>query len=113
MSNIKKVSYQRKCKICGNDNLKKVIKIQEQYLSPTFVKSNYKNPLTKIKTHHENPEHITISTPSSSNLYLGIHENPNITQHTIKKKHILNDIVYTYQADVSICNTFAVSFPFR
>ena len=50
MSNIKNVSYQRKCKICGNDNLKEVIKIQEQYLSPTFVKSNYKNPLTKIKT---------------------------------------------------------------
>ena len=50
MSNIKNISYQRKCKICGNNSLKQVIKIKEQYLSPTFVKSNYKNPLTKIKT---------------------------------------------------------------
>ena len=50
MSNSKNISYQRSCKICGNTNLKKVIKIQKQYLSPTFVKSNYKNPLTKIRT---------------------------------------------------------------
>ena len=50
MSNSKNVTYLKKCKICGNTNLEKVVSIEEQFLSATFVKSNYKNPLTKIKT---------------------------------------------------------------
>ena len=50
MSNSKNITYLKKCKICGNTNLEKVVKIEEQFLSATFVKSNYKNPLTKIKT---------------------------------------------------------------
>ena len=44
------ISYQKKCKICGNTNLKKVLFIDEQYISATFVKSNKNNDLTKIKT---------------------------------------------------------------
>ena len=44
------ISYQKKCKICGNTNLKKVLFINEQYISATFVKSNKNNALTKIKT---------------------------------------------------------------
>ena len=44
------ISYQKKCKICGNINLKKVLFINEQYISATFVKSNKNNDLTKIKT---------------------------------------------------------------
>ena len=44
------ISYQKKCKICGNINLKKVLFINEQYISATFVKSNENNELTKIKT---------------------------------------------------------------
>ncbi len=44
------ISYLKKCKICGNKNLKKVLFINEQYISATFVKSNKNNKLTKIKT---------------------------------------------------------------
>lgn len=50
MKNNQIISYQKKCKLCGNKNLKKVINIEEQYLSATFVKSNHNNPLKKIKT---------------------------------------------------------------
>ena len=44
------ISYQKNCKICGNTNLKKVLFINEQYISATFVKTNENNELTKIKT---------------------------------------------------------------
>ncbi len=44
------ISYLKKCKICGNINLKNVLFINEQYISATFVKSNHNNELTKIKT---------------------------------------------------------------
>ena len=44
------ISYLSHCKICGNDNLKKVIKLNEQYISATFIKSNLKSDLKKIKT---------------------------------------------------------------
>ena len=44
------ISYLKKCKICGNKKLKKVLFINEQYISATFVKSNKNNDLTKIKT---------------------------------------------------------------
>ena len=44
------ISYLKKCKICGNINLKNVLFINEQYISATFVKSNQNNELTKIKT---------------------------------------------------------------
>lgn len=44
------ISYLNKCKICGNNNLQKVIKLNEQYISATFVKSNKDNDLKKIKT---------------------------------------------------------------
>jgi hypothetical protein len=48
--NNQNISLQKKCKICGNSDLKEVIKIDEQYISATFVKSNENNDLTKIKT---------------------------------------------------------------
>ena len=35
------ISYLRHCKICGNTNLKKVIKLNEQYISATFIKFWY------------------------------------------------------------------------
>ena len=44
------ISYQKNCKICGNNNLKNVLFINEQYISATFVKTNENNNLTKIKT---------------------------------------------------------------
>ncbi len=44
------ITYLKKCKICGNKNLKKVLFINEQYISATFVKTNINNKLTKIKT---------------------------------------------------------------
>ena len=39
-----------KCKVCGNEDLIKVLTLDEQYLSPTFVKTNENNPLAKIKS---------------------------------------------------------------
>ena len=44
------ISYLKQCKVCGNGNLKRVLKINEQYISATFVKSNKNNELNKIKT---------------------------------------------------------------
>ena len=44
------ISYLKSCKICGNNKLKKVIKLNEQYISATFVKSNRENNLKKIKS---------------------------------------------------------------
>ncbi len=46
----KSITHLKKCKICGNTNLKKVLQLNEQYISATFVKSNENNELTKIKT---------------------------------------------------------------
>ena len=46
----KSITHLKKCKICGNTNLKKVLQLNEQYISATFVKSNVNNKLTKIKT---------------------------------------------------------------
>ena len=37
------ISYLSHCKICGNKKLKKVIRLNEQYISATFVKSNKTN----------------------------------------------------------------------
>lgn len=39
----------KKCRVCFNSKLKKVISIKKQYLSPTFVKSNKNNKLSKLK----------------------------------------------------------------
>ena len=50
MKTNREISYLKKCKICDNKNLKKVLFINEQYISATFVKSNRNNKLTKIKT---------------------------------------------------------------
>lgn len=50
MKTNREISYLKNCKICGNKNLKKVLFINEQYISATFVKSNRNNKLTKIKT---------------------------------------------------------------
>jgi len=51
LSTNNKISYLESCKICGNKKLKKVLKLNEQYISATFVKSNVGNDLKKIKTH--------------------------------------------------------------
>jgi hypothetical protein len=40
----------KKCKVCSNTNLTKVLTLQEQYLSPTFVKSNKNNKLADIRS---------------------------------------------------------------
>lgn len=50
MKQINNITHLKKCKICESKNLEKVVKIEKQFLSATFVKSNYKNPLTRIKT---------------------------------------------------------------
>ena len=42
----------KSCRVCNSENLVKVITIEDQYLSPTFVESNENNPLSKIKVPH-------------------------------------------------------------
>ena len=46
----KNIKSLKKCKVCGNEDLTKVLTLQEQYLSPTFVKSNKDNKLASIKS---------------------------------------------------------------
>ncbi len=36
------------CRVCGNSNLIELISLDEQFISPTFVKSNINNPLSEI-----------------------------------------------------------------
>ena len=46
-----KIKNLKECKVCGNKDLTSVLILNEQYLSPTFVKTNIGNELTKIKSH--------------------------------------------------------------
>lgn len=39
----------QQCRVCGSEQITEVIQIAPQYLSPTFVKSNENNKLSKIK----------------------------------------------------------------
>ena len=59
----KSITYLKNCILCGNDNLVKVIKIDDQYISSTFVKSNVNNHLTKIKT----PLTLVLCTENKNN----------------------------------------------
>ena len=45
-----KIKFLRSCKICGSKDLTEVLALNEQYLSPTFVKTNKDNFLAKIKS---------------------------------------------------------------
>jgi len=42
----------KNCRVCNSEDLAEVVKIEDQYLSPTFVKSNVDNPLSKIRVPH-------------------------------------------------------------
>ena len=44
------IKFLDRCKICNNDDLIEVLSLNEQYLSPTFVKTNQNNELSKIKS---------------------------------------------------------------
>ena len=44
------IKFLERCKICNNDDLIEVLSLNEQYLSPTFVKTNQNNELSKIKS---------------------------------------------------------------
>ena len=45
-----KIQLLKKCKVCGSKDLTEVLTLNEQYLSPTFVKTNKDNPLAEIKS---------------------------------------------------------------
>ena len=38
-----------KCRVCGSEQLTEVVKIEKQYLSPTFVETNENNPLASYQ----------------------------------------------------------------
>ncbi len=40
------------CRVCKSTDMQEVIAIEDQYLSPTFVKTNENNPISKIKVPH-------------------------------------------------------------
>ncbi len=40
------------CRVCKSTDLQEVIAIEDQYLSPTFVKTNENNPISKVKVPH-------------------------------------------------------------
>ena len=42
----------KKCRICASSDLTEVVKIDDQHLSPTFVKSNEGHPLSEVKVPH-------------------------------------------------------------
>ena len=45
-----KIKFLKDCKVCGSKDLTEVFSLKEQFLSPTFVKSNENNNLADIKT---------------------------------------------------------------
>ena len=45
-----KIKLLKNCKICESSDLSEVFSLNEQYLSPTFVKSNTNNPLANFKS---------------------------------------------------------------
>jgi len=45
-----KIKLLEKCKVCGSNDLTKVLTLNEQFLSPTFVKTNKDNKLAEIKS---------------------------------------------------------------
>ncbi|MDC3233451.1 class I SAM-dependent methyltransferase [Pelagibacteraceae bacterium] len=50
MAHTENIKYLENCKICGSTDLTKVLTLDEQFLSPTFVKTNKNNALAKIKS---------------------------------------------------------------
>ncbi len=50
MSNEQKIKHLKNCKICESSDLTEVLTLEEQFLSPTFVKTNENNVLAKIKS---------------------------------------------------------------
>ena len=44
------IKFLKNCKVCGSTDLIKVLTLNEQYLSPTFVKTNKNNELANLKT---------------------------------------------------------------
>ena len=92
--NDKNISYLSSCKICGNTNLKNVIKLNEQYISATFVKSNKKNDLKKIKT----PLTLSLCDQSKKNNscgHLQLYEiiNPDLLYRQYFYRSTTNDIM--------------------
>ena len=45
-----KIKSLKKCKVCNSNDLTEVLTLNEQYLSPTFVKTNKDNKLADIKS---------------------------------------------------------------
>lgn len=99
----KNITYLKKCKICGNTNLKKVLFINEQYISATFVKTNANNKLTEIKT----PLTLVLCVKNGENKNCGLLQLLEITEPDLLYKQYfyrsatsdtmrkdLNDVVY-------------------
>ena len=49
--NNSKIKNLKECKVCSSKDLTEVLTLNEQYLSPTFVKTNVGNELANIKSH--------------------------------------------------------------
>ena len=73
-----KIQILKKCKVCGSEDLTEVLTLNEQYLSPTFVKSNKDNPLAKIKS----PLTLLLCDKSKNNNNCGLLQLKEITERS-------------------------------
>ncbi len=72
----------KKCRICGQRDLTKVIQFGPQFLSPTFVKTNTRNPLANIKV----PLTVLICDKSKNIASCGLVQLKETTSHDLLYK---------------------------
>ncbi len=71
-----KIQLLKKCKVCGSEDLTEVLTLNEQYLSPTFVRTNKDNPLAEIKS----PLTLVLCDKSKSDNNCGLLQLKEITE---------------------------------
>ena len=71
-----KIQLLKKCKVCGSKDLTEVLTLNEQYLSPTFVRTNKDNPLAEIKS----PLTLVLCDKSKSDNNCGLLQLKEITE---------------------------------
>ncbi len=71
-----KIKFLKYCKVCGSKDLTEVLSLNEQYLSPTFVKTNENNSLAKIKS----PLTLVLCDKNKNNKNCGLLQLKEITE---------------------------------
>ena len=71
-----KIKFLKYCKVCGSKDPTEVLSLNEQYLSPTFVKTNENNSLAKIKS----PLTLVLCDKNKNNKNCGLLQLKEITE---------------------------------